>query len=111
MALTHITRLAFGRAIPGSHGDTVDDAAWDVFEREHIARAFPDGFTVIEAHGGWRDVTTGTTIEEPSVVVEVAHDGGEEARRAVRIVATIYKALFRQDAVMIVTLPASVEFI
>lgn len=109
MALTHITRLAFGRHIPG--GGDVSDDAWEVFEREHIARAFPDGFTVIPAHGGWRDQTTGTTIEEPSVIVEVAHNGSEEAIRAIRIVATIYKALFRQDAVMVTTLPASVDFI
>jgi hypothetical protein len=109
MALTHITRVAFGRAIPG--GGEVDETQWEVFEREHIARSFPNGFTVIPAHGGWRDATTGTTIEEPTVIVEVAHDGSEEALRAIRIVATIYRALFRQDAVMVVTVPARVEFI
>lgn len=109
MALTHITRLAFGRHIPGG-GDVARDE-WDWFEREHIARAFPDGFTVIPAHGGWRDLNTGQTIEEPSVVVEVAHDNDAEALRAIRVVATIYKALFRQDAVMIVTVPASIDFI
>ena len=109
MALTHITRLAFGRAIPG--GGEVTDEAWEQFEREQIARAFPDGFTVIPAHGGWRDVTTGTTIEEPTVIVEVAHNGSEEVQRMIRVVALIYKALFRQDAVMVTTLPVSVDFI
>lgn len=109
MALTHITRIAFGRAIPG--GGAVDDEDWRDFEHEHIARSFPDGFTVIPGHGGWRDVTTGTTIEEPTVLVEVAHNGSEEALRAIRVVAAIYRALFRQDAVMVVTSPATVEFL
>lgn len=109
MALTHISRLAFGRKIPG--GGEVTDDDWLEFEREHIGRSFPDGFTVIPCHGGWRDRTTGTIIEEPSMCVELAHDGSEEAQRAVRIVAAIYKALYRQDAVMVTTLPASVDFI
>lgn len=109
MALTHVTRLAFGRKIPGG-GDVTDDD-WEHFEREQIARAFPEGFTVIPAHGGWRDCATGTTIEEPTVIVEVAHNGAEEALRAIRVVAAIYRALFRQDAVMVTTLPANIEFL
>lgn len=107
--LTHLTRIAFGRAIPD--GSTVSDAAWQAFETETIARAFPDGFTVLTAHGGWRDAATGQTIREPSAIVEVAHDGGAETLAAIRAVATVYKTLFRQDAVMVTTTAANVEFV
>lgn len=109
MALTHVTRLAFGRKIPD--GSTVTDDDWRQFEREQISRMFPDGFTVIEAHGGWRDVAAGTAIQEPTVIVEVCHDGGDEALRLLRTLGLVYKIIFRQDAVMMTTLPVGVDFI
>lgn len=107
--LTHVSRIAFGRAIPS--GGSVNAAEWAEFEADHIAAAFPDGFTVLECHGGWRDTETGCTIREPSVVVEVAHDGSQEAVAAIRAVATVYKTLFQQQAVMVTTTAAEVDFI
>lgn len=105
---THLTRLAFGRAKP--HGGEVTDTDWEQFERDHLAASFPDGFTVIHASGGWRDAATGVTIREPSVIVEVAQDGSREAARAIQIVATVYKTIFQQDAVMVTTVPCTVDF-
>lgn len=109
MSLTHISRLAFGLARPD--GSTVPDAAWSAYEAETLARSFPDGFTVIPARGAWRDAATGRTISENTVVVEVAHDGSDEAVCAIRTVAAVYKTIFQQDAVMVSTFPASVDFI
>lgn len=109
MALTQISRLAFGRNIP--RGGVVTDPDWQQFEAQHLTAAFPDGFTVIPASGGWRDASTGQTITEPSTIVEVAHDGDAETRRALRAVADAYKLIFQQDAVMLTTVPAAVEFI
>lgn len=107
--LSHVTRICFGRAIP--EGGTVSGEEWQAFQHETLAAHFPDGFTVIEASGGWRDTQTDETIEEPSVIVEVAHDGSAEALAAIRSVATVYKVLFRQQAVMVATVPATVDFI
>ena len=109
MPLSHLTRIAFGRNCPD--GSSVSDAAWQAFEAETIARAFPDGFTVLAAHGAWRDAASGETIQEPSVIVEVAHDGAPETLAAIRAVAAVYKTLFRQDAVMLTTTAAEVEFV
>lgn len=109
MALTHVSRLAFGRAIP--NGGEVTDDDWNDFQAGPVAAMFPDGFTVLPASGGWRDATTGLTITEPSIILEVAHDGSTDAIAAIRMVATVYKTLFRQDAVMVTTVPASVDFI
>lgn len=107
--LSHLTRLAFGRARP--NGGSVSDTDWQEFERDHLAASFPAGFTVIHASGGWRDAATGVTITEPSVIVEVAQDGSPEAARAIGIVATVYKTIFQQDAVMVTTVPCTVDFI
>ena len=109
MALTHITRLAFGRAIP--MGGEVTDTDWQQFADQHVATAFPDGFTVIHADGGWRDARTGETITEPTVIVEVAHTNEPETLKAIRALAGAYKLIFAQDAVMATTTAATVEFI
>lgn len=109
MALTHVSRLAFGRAIPT--GGTVTEDDWRAFEAQNVARRFPDGFTVIHASGGWRDAASGDPVTEGSTIVEVAHDNGPETLRALRALAASYKLIFNQDAVMLTTVPASVEFI
>ncbi|WP_161554077.1 DUF3574 domain-containing protein [Novosphingobium meiothermophilum] len=109
MALTHLTRIAFGMARPD--GGSVTPADWSAFEADTVAATFPDGFTVLPCSGGWRDAATGMTIREPSMVVEVAHDASPETLSAIRTVAGVYKALFQQDAVMVTTVAAQVEFL
>lgn len=109
MKLTHITRMYFGMAIP--HGGEVAGHDWDQFEADHIAPYFPDGYTVVAATGGWKDAVTGNTIHEATIVVEVAHDGTHETMAAIRIVAAVYKALFRQQAVMVQTVEADIGFL
>lgn len=109
MKLTHISRIYFGMAMP--HGGDVSDHDWSQFEADHISPYFPDGYTVVSATGGWKDEVTGNTIHEATIVVEVAHDGGQETMAAIRIVAAVYKALFRQQAVMVQTVEAKIGFL
>ncbi|SKB49918.1 DUF3574 domain-containing protein [Sphingopyxis flava] len=109
MEYTHISRIYFGMAIPS--GGAVSKEDWAAFEAENIAAYFPDGYTVLPAEGAWRDTDTGQTIHEPTIVVEVAHDGSAQTQAAIRIVATIYKTLFHQQAVMVQTARAEVGFI
>jgi hypothetical protein len=109
MSLTHISRMYFGMAIPD--GGEVAAQDWQEFETDHIAAYFPDGYTVLHGQGGWRDSVTQRTIHEPTIVVEVAHEGSKENLAALRIVAAIYKALFQQQAVMIQTVKADIGFI
>lgn len=78
--LTHISRLSFGLAKPT--GGCVAPPEWQAFRDTTIAAMFGSGFTVFAADGGWRDNATGQTIREPSMILEVAHDGSEEARRS-----------------------------
>jgi uncharacterized protein DUF3574 len=89
--------LYFGLSIPD--GGAIDDAQWKRFEDDVIARAFPDGFTVAQAHGAWRG-TDGKTVAEPSRVVTIIHadDGASDA--AIRDIVQRYRSLFRQEAVL-----------
>ena len=101
-------RIFFGRNInKDGRADYVTDNQIAAFQREYLAFAFADGFTAIHAQGGWRDATTGNTITEDSLIVEVFN----APRAAVEYVASAYKRHFHQDAVMVQKLPIEAEFI
>lgn len=93
--------LLFGRDIPG--GGKVSDSDWSKFVDEVVAQAFPDGFTVGDAEGAWRDARTGAAVHEKSKVVFVEAKGSPELAGKLERVADVYKKRFRQDAVGIVT--------
>ena len=107
--LTQLDRLTFGRKEPD--GSFIEPDDWARFEADHIAPAFPAGYTVIHAEGAWQDAKSGHPVHEPATIVEIAHDGSEETVRALLAVARVYKVLFNQDAVMRSTVPVQVDFI
>ena len=89
--------LYFGRSIPG--GGKVEDAAWKRFEDDAIARAFPSGYTVLDARGSWRGAD-GATISEPSRVVAIVHADDAASDAAIREIVKRYRTEFHQEAVL-----------
>ena len=89
--------LYFGLSIPG--GGSIGDAEWNAFADDAIGRAFPNGFTRVDAHGTWRGAD-GTVVSEPSRVVTIVHpdDGASDA--AIRAIVQRYRTAFRQEAVL-----------
>jgi len=100
-------RLYFGRNIPA--GGVVSDAQWDEFVRTVITPRFPDGFTVFQTKGQWRD-PHGTIVREDGFVFEVHHPRSAETEAAIETIAREYKKQFGQDAVLRVTSPSRVRF-
>jgi hypothetical protein len=93
----HLERLYFGRAI----GDTavVSDSAWQVFGREVLTPAFPEGSTVWEAAGQWR-APNGALVSERSFVVELLHLVTPDVEQRVARVMDEYKRRFAQQSVL-----------
>jgi hypothetical protein len=89
--------LYFGLSIPG--GGSVSDADWSAFADDAIGRAFPHGFTVIDAHGTWRGAD-GAPVSEPSRVVTIVHPDDAASDTAIRAIVQRYRATFRQEAVL-----------
>lgn len=89
--------LYFGLSIPG--GGEVSEADWRHFESDHLTRAFPKGFTVLDARGAWRG-TNGETIHEPARVVIVIHDDDAASQSAVDEIVRDYRVAFHQEAVL-----------
>lgn len=89
--------LYFGLSIPG--GGSVGDADWKRFEKDVLVPSFPQGFTVLDAHGTWRGAD-GTSVSEPSRVVIVVHADDAATDAEVREVARRYREAFRQEVVL-----------
>jgi len=103
-----VAELLFGHRI-GAQG-RVGEGAWRHFLVREITPRFPDGLTIIEAKGQWRDPTTGRIVREPASVVMIALPGKPEDHDRLEEIARAYKKLFRQQSVAIIVRPACVSF-
>ena len=92
-------RLFLGQNI-GTMG-RVSDEEWRRFLAEEVTSRYPDGFTVLEAMGQWRDPMGRIISEESRNLVVIARDPAADLPKITAIRDT-YKTRFRQDAVLFV---------
>ena len=90
-------------------GEVVDDAAWDAFLGDTVTPRFPDGLTVLDARGQWRDPEGLIGKERSKLLVILARPGGDEMR-LVDEVSDEYKRRFGQESVLRVVHDACVSF-
>lgn len=102
------TQLYFGMSKP--KGGTVSAREWDAFVAAEIAPRFPEGFSVIDGAGFWRDGTTQKTISEKSKVVVRLHQRSDAAEPAIGAIVASYKKKFEQEAVLRVERPVCAQF-
>jgi hypothetical protein len=103
-----VAELLFGRNIGGRLG--VSGTQWGRFVDREISPRFPDGLTVLDAKGEWRDTSRNTTVHEPSKVVEIVLPGKPDDAAQLEEIAAAYKSRFRQQSVGIVVRSACVSF-
>ena len=103
-----VAELMFGRKIGDRIG--VTDAAWARFVDREITPRFPDGLTVIDARGQWRDRDRNRIVREPSKLVQIVLPGKDEDQQHLDEIAAAYKVRFRQQSVGIILRPACVAF-
>jgi hypothetical protein len=103
-----VAELMFGRNIGNRVG--VSEAAWTHFVAREMTPRFPDGLTIIDATGQWRDTGTGKVVREPSKRVEIVLPGGGDDDDKLGAIVAAYKKQFRQQAVGVVVRPACVAF-
>ncbi len=98
--------LLFGRGKPD--GSSVTDAEWKSFLDAEVTPLFPDGLTVLDGYGQWRD---GAVIKsEETIVLVIWHTTavGDEAK--IDAIRTSYKQRFQQQSVMRVDSASCVSF-
>ena len=81
-----------------SDGGVVTVEEFQAFLDEVVTPRFPDGLTVIEAHGQWR--SQGTVLREPARVLVVVHPPGAAADAAIEAIRADYRRRFAQESVL-----------
>ena len=90
-------QLFFGRST--ADGAEVSDEAWSAFLADTVTPRFPDGLTVLDAAGQWRD-DSGTVQRERSKVLWILAAPGEETLRLIDEISQEYEQRFDQDSVL-----------
>jgi hypothetical protein len=103
-----IAELLFGRDI-GNHVG-VSESAWTRFVAHEITPRFPDGLTITNAIGQWRDPASGRVVREPSKRVEIVLPGHSDYEARLDAIVAAYKRRFHQHSVGIIVQAACVSF-
>ena len=86
------------------------DARWRQFLAREVTPRFPDGLTLYETTGQWRDPARNVIVRERSRVLRIIIAADEPAQDRIAAVAEAYKKQFVQKSVGILTRPACVSF-
>jgi hypothetical protein len=103
-----VAELLLGRKIGDRLG--VSETQFLNFLDREITPRFPDGLTVYDARGQYRDSERNRIVREPSKVVMIVLPGSPEDMVRLNEIADAYKKRFRQQSVGIVLRQACVSF-
>ena len=105
---TQVAELMFGRNIGNRIG--VSEARWSQFVDREITPRFPNGLTVFNAAGQWRDRASNRIVREPSKIVQIVLPGEVDDIARLNEIAEAYKLRFKQQSVGMIVRPACVSF-
>jgi hypothetical protein len=90
--------LIFGRNIGDQPG--VSESAFSNFVTREITPRFPDGLTVIDGHGQWRDGVRNVHVRERAKVVLITFVDDVQKQADLVVIAENYKKQFSQQSVL-----------
>lgn len=88
-------RMFFGRGKP--RGGAVSDGEWKDFLAAEVTPRFPDGLTVVDAGGQWRDSKGAVGREGTKLLIVLAEPGPDAVRRTEEIAEACKRAFDRQS--------------
>jgi len=103
-----VAELFFGRSIKGRQPLT--DVEWDKFAAQTITPNFPDGFTVFDGEGQWRNPQTGHIARDPTKILLVAAKRTPDLAHRLSAVIDAYKTRFHQLSVGLITRDSCAAF-
>jgi hypothetical protein len=107
-ARTLVAELFFGRGIKGR--EPLTDAEWAEFAAQTITPNFPDGFTVFDGEGQWRNPQTGHIAGTRTKILLVAARRTPDLAQRLSAVIDAYKTRFHQESVGVITRDACSVF-
>jgi hypothetical protein len=103
-----VAELIFGRSSGGQV--VVGESEWSLFVDNEITPRFPDGLTVFDAAGQWRDRASNRITREPSKIVLIVLPGNADDVARLNDLVEAYKRRFGQKSVGVILRPACVSF-
>ncbi|MDX2110163.1 MAG: DUF3574 domain-containing protein [Verrucomicrobiota bacterium] len=104
------SELYFGLGKLGVKHAGVSDKEWQAFLDKEVTPRFPDGLTVFEAYGQWRDAGQKSPQRERSKVLIILHENTPERRAALDAIRSAWKILTKEQYVLLVTQAVEVSF-
>ena len=104
---TQVAELMFGRNIGSRIG--VSEGDFGRFVDREILSRFPNGLTVFNAAGQWREQASEKIVREPSKVVQIVLPGQLEDIARLNEIVEAYKRRFKQQSVVMIVRPACVS--
>jgi len=102
-----VAEVLFGRNIGEVPG--VSEEAWSRFVDEEITPRFPDGLTVIDSIGQWRNPASGRIVREPGKILRIILTEPTAMPKLAEIAAA-YKRRFHQQSVIVMLTRACAVF-
>ncbi len=99
--------LLFGRSLPGD--GRISNASWQEFLATTVTPAFPDGLTVLNGNGQWRNAK-GVVGREPSTVVLIIAPKADDLVQRLDAIRNAYKQKFLQESVGLVMATVCASF-
>jgi hypothetical protein len=103
-----IAELLLGRNIGDRLG--VSEKSFARFLEREIVPRFPDGLTVLDSVGHWRDRARKRPVRERGKLVHIVLPGHDDDLERLNAIAEAYKTRFRQQSVGIILRSACVSF-
>jgi hypothetical protein len=103
-----VAELLFGRDV--GHRLGVSESVFARFVAREITPRFPDGLTISDATGQWRDRGSGAITREPAKRVEIVLPGAADDESKLDAIVAAYKRRFHQQSVAVILRPACVSF-
>ena len=105
---TLVAELFFSRGIKGR--EPLTDAEWAEFAAQIITPNFPDGFTVFDGEGQWRNPQTGLITGSRTKILLVAAPRTPDLAQRLSSVIDAYKARFHHQSVGVITRDSCAAF-
>jgi hypothetical protein len=86
--------LYFGEAIRGRADLTEQE--WRSFLDRVVTQVVPDGYTVLDGNGAWRNPATGTTAREATKILIAALPDTPDSLAAINRIRSAYQTDFHQ---------------
>lgn len=94
----HETVLYFGLSKPD--GTVVSEQEWNNFRDNYISRIFPEGYSVVQTEGAWKDTLTKKIIKEPTFQVIYYYPKSPAISQQIDSLRIWYQKLFQQQSVL-----------